>query len=218
MLGILALILPLDLASTLSPIILAITVVLLSAKSHSKEKIIAFFIGSLIIGIFVTILGYNLGQKALMGDKHSEPSYMVDLLIGAFFILFAIKSFFSKERKTHPREDESGKKILKWFLFGIIVSITNFDALFLNLTAAKEVAIAEGITQIVKFFLLCMNLFFFTLPITFPILMYLLFPVVANRVLAKVNNFLLKYGKYIIAVLFFIFGLIFLYRGLAIFS
>ncbi|MCL4416649.1 MAG: GAP family protein [Patescibacteria group bacterium] len=209
-------ILPLDIASTLSPLIFAITIVLLSDESHRKAKLTAFFIGSLIVGIIITSIGFNLGQKTLAGGKQSNISSIADLIIGVFFIFFAIKSLLSKERKVHIQDYQQGRKILKWFGIGIIVNATNFDALFLNLTAAKEVGIA-GLSLTVKTFFLCLNLLFFTLPISFPIVLYIIFPVVATRILARINRFLFKYCKYIIAVMFILLAIIFLERGLVFF-
>lgn len=218
MLEILTSIIPLDLASTLSPVIFAIAVVLLANKSHSKARLIAFFSGSLIVGILVTLLGFNVGQTISMGDKGSSNSALANLIIGIVFIFFAIKSLISKERKVKIEENQQSRKIFKWFSIGLLVNATNFDALFLNFTAAKEVGGAGQLSLMAEILLLCLNLFFFTLPISLPIFLYLLFPIVANKILTKMNYYLLKYCKYIIAVMFFILGLVFLGRGFVFFQ
>jgi len=209
-------IIPLDIASTISPIILALTIFLLSNKHHQRSRLLAFLTGSILVGIVITTIGFNLGQHILTNKKDPEVSAIVDLFLGSLFLFFSIKSFITKERKIKVDSNPENKKILKWFIIGLLVNATNFDALFLNLTASKEVGNAD-ISMFAKIVLLFVNLLFFTLPVTFPIFLYSLFPLSANKVLDKVNFYLVRYGRYIVGILFLIFALIFLIRGATFF-
>lgn len=207
-------ILPLNLASALSPGILSLTLFLLGAKEHKRSRILALLIGSLVAGIIAIILGFTLsGLADSPGQNRSEAIF--DIVLGAFFLIFAIKVIISKERiKQHDKAQSPG--FGKWLVIGFIISITNFDAVFLSLTAARETADAE-ITGFYKLIFVLINLFFFTLPITLPLLITLIAPATSTKVLNKLNGFMLRYSRYIIFAMFATFGIYLLWQGLGFF-
>ena len=141
----------------------------------------------------------------------------VSTVIGLVFIFFAGKSLLEKERKVKIDQKSDRKKIFKWFTIGVIVNATNFDAVFLNLTASKEVGIAQNLSIFSKYFLLLVNLFFFTFPVIFPVSLKLLFPSASEKILDKIYVYLKKYCRYIVAILFSILGIVFLRKGILFF-
>jgi len=215
MFEILSKIIPLDLASTLSPGIFALTIILLGNKSYSMLRTLSMFFGTLLVGVGIALLGYFLGQAAPTGIKQNITSSVVDIILGSFFIIFGIKTLFLKERKIKFKEGQN-PQIIKWFIVGLIISATNFDALFLSLTAAKEVGGTE-INILEQIILLVVNVLFFTLPTTLPLLLTIFLPRFAHSILTSINVFVLKYSKYIVCLLFIIFGIIFIYRGIKFF-
>lgn len=208
-------IIPLDLAATLSPGILALALVLLGSQFRPRLRVFALFLGTLITAIILAFIGLGLGQAAPSEIHPTALSAIIDLILGTFFIFFGIRTLVSKERKVHSEENQK-PQLVKWFIIGLIISITNFDAVFLLLAASKEVGGSE-INQISKIILLLVNILFFTLPSLLPLVLYLIVPGFANRVLTKVNQFVLKYSKYLVFILFVVFGIYFLYRGLKFF-
>ena len=217
MLNLFATVIPLNLASTLSPGILALAIVLLGSKWHPKARTTALLAGTFLVGIIIIILGSALGQLAPAGIKPTTTSSVVDLVIGIFFILFGVKTLLVKEKKIKPSKVDSGKQILKWFGIGIIINATNFDAVFLSFTAAKEVSGSLLASNIGKALLLFLNLFFFVLPSLLPLFLYTVFPKFAGPILNKINKYVLRYGRYIIFVLFIVFGFILIRRGIIFF-
>lgn len=217
MLSLLIKVIPLDLASTLSPGIFALAVVILGGKWHSKARTSALFLGVLIVGIAVTVLGFSLGKNVAGNIGGTLSSAIVDLILGAVFIVFGIKSLFSKEREIKQPQTDPGYQIFKWLIIGIIISATNLDAVFLNFAAAKEVGGSIGIREITKVILLAVNVFFFTLPVTLPLFFYFIAPKTAKNILENINHFVLKYNKTIMFILFMIFGVLLTYRGLIYF-
>jgi threonine/homoserine/homoserine lactone efflux protein len=213
-LGLLIKIIPLDFAATLSPGILALALILLGSAQHPKGRTISFFLGTLLVGIGIALLGFFLGQMAPVETKQNVTSAVVDLILGAFFVFFGVRTLYAKERKIKENQTDQGVQALKWILIGIAVSITNFDALFLSFTAAKEIGGTGGIDSVEKLILILLNLVFFTLPVLLPLVLYFLLPKLAARLLEKVNHFVLKYSKYIMFALFIIFGIYLLVRGL----
>lgn len=214
MLELLLKIIPLDLAATLSPGILALAVILLSGKIHPVIRTISFFIGTLIVAVAIALIGFYLGKSVPVDVKQSLLSAVVDLVLGILFILFALKTFFNKDRQISAKTNNQSAQVLKWMAVGFVVSATNFDALFLSLTAAKEVGGTTAIGDINKFILLIVNIFFFTLPILLPLAIYLLLPDLAGRILARINHFVLKYSRNLVVVLFLIFGIVLIIRGI----
>lgn len=217
MLQLLAKIIPLDLAATLSPGILALALLALGTKNGQIKKLLAFLAGILLVGIIITCLGFSLGQTSNNGAVENFGEAIVDLFLALIFIVWGIKIIVTKEKSRRLSAQENIKHpILRWFLIGLIIAGTNFDADLLILAAAKEVGDAL-VNSFEKWLALGINLFFFTLPVTLPLAVYLLFPRAAEPALAKMNLFVLKYSRYIIFVLFMIFGLYLLVRGLKYF-
>jgi len=217
MLSTLIKIIPLDLAVILgSPGILALVIIVLASKNHPKAHIFSFLLGALFTGIGITILGFVLGNSIDTGIKQNLTESIIDIALGLFLIIYGLKIFFSPERKASPQKEEDAAKIFKWFAIGLIVTVTNFDSLFLSFTASKEVGGADIMT-LAKWILLLVNIFFFTLPITSPLFLKLIFPKVSEPILAKINGFMIKYSRYIVFAMFIIFGVYLLYRGLKFF-
>jgi len=206
-------VLPLDLATLLSPGIFAVALVVLGSKHHPRAHTFALFIGSLLVGVIATFCGFVLGLKS----PDTNPSHLtsiVDIVLGVIFLVFALATLLSKPSKNRFQEaGDSGYKILKWIAIGFAITATNLDAVFLSFAAAKEVNGAP-IQYIEKLITLIVNLFFFTLPITLPLVVSLIIPRTATIVLGHVNRFIAKYAKYLLFVLFLIFGIYLLIRGL----
>jgi len=213
MLSVLVKIISLDLAATLSPGILALALVLLGEKNHRMRRILALLFGTLIVAIVIAWLGYGLGDSFQGDGKQSLTSAIIDATLGIFFLFYGIKIFFSKERKIKSLTGEEKHTVSKWVIIGIIINATNFDAVFLSFTAAKEVGVAK-ISEVYDLILLLVNILFFILPITLPLFIYLIMPNLAGRILEKINVFVLKYSRYIIAALFLIFGVYLAYKGI----
>jgi len=214
MASILIKILPLDLAATLSPGVLALAIILLGSKNQPKAKALILLLGMLLVAIAITVFGFILGNNVTPGVEPTLTSAIIDAIFGLFFLFYGFKIILGPERMIKPREE----KVRFWrlFILGFLVSATNFDALFLSFAAAKEVGDA-AVHFGAKSILLAVNIFFFTLPIMLPLIIYLLFPEFAGRVLANINRIVLKYSRYILFAMFMIFGIYFLSKSLGFF-
>ncbi len=212
----LAKIIPLDIAATLSPGILTIALLLLGNKVKPKTKTFVFLLGSLIVGIGITILGVVLAQIASPDQKPTLVSAIVDLVAGLAFIIFGVKVLLTKEKKVDKSKTHE-LSLWKIFLIGVVITVTNTDADLFNFIATKETASAPDVDIFWKVIFLIMNLFFFVLAITLPLFFYLLFPKLAAKPLAKLNILAMKYSRFIMFVLFAIFGVYFLYHGITFF-
>lgn len=208
-------ILPLDIAAILaSPMMFALSIFLLSQKYYPKVKLAAFFVPAFILSALVTYAGFTLGQT-VPGTKETNPTErVINLVIALLFLFLAFRAWTAKDRKPRVDHNPKGKKILKWFIISLLLNISNADALFLIAAAGREVGNLTDVSKFFQWFLLLVNTAFYTLPITFPILMTAFFPSSAKRVLSAVGLFLKKYSRYIVSGMFLLFGLVFLMRGL----
>ena len=206
---------PLAVASTMSPVVFGIAVALLAGKVHQIKRTLAFFLGAIITVIILALIGSFLGGGgADAGIKAFHPSASMDLVLGVLFIAFGIMSVRPSKEKGPKVEKEGGKAgLAKWFVVGFLTNILNFDAVLLNITAVKEVfqsGIAFG--QEIAVTVLCD--LFFLLPVLLPLAVYLVYPEKAKKVLEPLGVLMKKYGGYIVMAIFFVFGGYFIMRGM----
>jgi threonine/homoserine/homoserine lactone efflux protein len=215
MIALLAKVIPLGFASALSPGILALVVYFLSNK-NAKSKILAMFFSALLVIAIVITLGLLAGSSTPWADGQSLLEAIIDLLFGVLFIYFALKNLLRKERTIKESQEKEGSQFMKWFLIGCLINATNFDAVFLAFTSAKEIG-SSAVNIFDKIIAVIINVLFFTSPVTLPVAIYLLMPKTAEVILSKINKILMRYSKYIVFAMFAIFGVIFLYRGIKYF-
>jgi len=210
---VLAQVIPLNLAATLSPGLFAAALFLLGSKKNPVLRAFVLLLGSILVALVIVIIGAILGNPD--PDETSEKIFaiLLNCLLGVLFIFFAFRTILAKDRKIDLNKLNQPKY---WyiFIFGVIVNATNLDAVFLSLTAAKEVADSPDISILSKVALLIINMLFFTLPIWLPIVFYLISPKTAMPILQKFNKTLIKYGKYIIFVVFLVMGSWLFYEGI----
>lgn len=214
MLALLIKIIPLALASTLSPGLLGVTVILLGRKDRPKEKTIAFLVGSATVAVILTFLGYFLSSRTVQGDNF-EYAWVIDLLLGLFFVGFGLRTFFQARKKVERkvRQVKSKNVFVGLFLLSFVMSGLNFDAVLLYLTQVHLIGEAE-VDWVGKMAANLISVFFFLLPITLPLGLYMIAPRTARKVIDPIQRVIKKYGDYIIAVLFTLFGIYFLWTAI----
>jgi len=215
MVDVLIKIFPLDLASIFSPGILALVIILLAQKEHGLARSIALGLGSLLVAVMLAFLGLKMGQNVQDVNNTKIIDNIVDLVLGAVCLYFGLRSLLYKEKEKNPQSIKTNQsaQIAKWFLIGFVISITNFDAVIFNFSAAKEVG-QSTINDLEKTILLIMNSLFFVAPIIIPLVIYLLVPKLADKILKPINDFLTKYGRYIVGIIFIGFAVYLIYQGL----
>ncbi|MFA6492637.1 MAG: GAP family protein [Patescibacteria group bacterium] len=214
MIALLAKILPLQLAATLSPGIFALTIILFTKKNHAIGRVLALLLGSIFVAIFLGFLGLKTGQSITAFSTHGKISVIIDFALAILFLYFGIKGLVKPDReKKESLGENPARQLGKWFIVGLIISITNFDAVLLNFAAAKEIG-ASGIILFDKIILLFVGILFFVLPILIPLFFYLILPSLAQKVLTPINKFLVKFGRLLVSIIFIIFAIYLIYKGL----
>lgn len=205
-------ILPLAIASAMSPVILGVAVMLLSAKGGNARNAYAFLLGGAVVAAALAIAGYAAGSGVLasMGVAHVPAT--LDIALGIMCVGFAAKGILGK--------GGGGKRIggaeggaFKWFAIGLIANATNADAIVLNFTAVREIfREASGLAG--QALLLGIADFFFLSPALVPLLAYMAAPKRARRALEPAGAWMERYGRYLVASIFLIFGIYLLRKGL----
>ena|GEM_PF-755648 len=206
---------PLAVASTMSPVVFGIAVALLAGKAHQIKRTLAFFLGAIVTVIILALVGSFLGGGEVdAGIKAIHPSASMDLVLGVLFIVFGIMSARpSKEKGTKVSKKGGKSGIVKWFVVGFLTNILNFDAVLLNITAVKEV-FQSGIAFGQKIAITVLCDLFFLLPVLVPLLVYLVYPQKAKKVLEPLGVLMKKYGNYLAMAIFFVFGAYLITKGM----
>ncbi|MFC1617703.1 GAP family protein [Patescibacteria group bacterium] len=212
MLELLARIIPLDFAASISPVVFALVLLLLGGKSPLKRTF-WFLIGALVVGITVTLLGLTLGHVVTGKFGQTDFSSAIDIFIGGLLVALAFWTLLVKKKKHHLASTSEKSSLWRWLALGIVTGIFNWNGVFLNFVAAREVGVAE-VGEIEKIAVLIINLLFYALPILLPLLLYLIFPGTAMRFLTKINYLMTKYSKYVVFILLIIVAIIIIDHGL----
>lgn len=214
MFELLATILPLAIASTMSPGILAITIALLSSKNHQKIRTIAYNLGGLLTALIILYITIFSGRIGLGNPAEPGGIDYLDTVIGLVFIFFAVHTWATRKNKEKKLEEKTAKPNFgKWLFIGFITTITNFDAVLFYFTEIHEI-VDPGTTFIYSLILMFIATFFFLSPSLVPLIMYLVNPKKASERLRPATEFMKKYGSIMVAAIFFIFGVVLLIRGM----
>ena len=198
-------ILPLALASMLSPGILAVSITLLARKN--KTAATALLLGGIIVALLLAAAGILVAQ----GDDKAAAALgfqprAIDLLLGLFFLVFGVKVVLEKPK---PEQVAAGAKksqgFSKWLAISFLGNITNFDAVLLNLAAVREIFNSTAALAS-KLILLGFCDICFVAPALLPLVFYIAEPQKAERLLSPVGKWMQKYGRYLVGAIFIIFG------------
>lgn len=216
MFGLLISVLPLAIGSCLSPGIFALMIAILSNEKYAKKRAFAVLFGGILVAVFLSFIGYYTGTGQLVPNE-GEPSKKLNMGIGIFFILFAIYAYYlrNKKERSFKKMKSSSPKLGKFFLLGVLINITNFDAVTLYTVAIKE-TFTYAASNFYGLIIAVICSLFFLLPELLPLGTYLLYPKKTEKILAPFKKFLQKYGTWIMIALFAIFGAYFIIRGLGI--
>jgi len=213
MAGLFLSILPLALASVLSPGILAVSIALLSRKNTSAAT--ALLLGGVLVALLLACAGALAAQE---DDKVAESlgfqPRAIDFALGIFILAFGIKVLLEKPKKdTAPAGAKKAHGFCKWLAISFIGNITNFDAVLLNLAAMREIFNSTAALAY-KLALVAFCDFFFIAPALVPLAFYLAAPAKAQRALEPVGKWMQKYGRYLVGAIFVIFGAYLVSKGI----
>ena len=208
-----ATILPLAVASAASPVILGVSVALLSRKNFGAAA--ALLASGVLAAAILALVGASVAaEDDVVAKSLGFSPAIVDLALGIVFLAFGAKVLLEKPSKEGiSRKGAAGWGPAKWFAIGFIGNITNFDAVLLNLAAVREI-FNSSLAMASKLELLAFADFFFVLPALLPIAICVLAPAASQKVLVPIGKSMSKYGKYVVGAIFIVFGAYLIVKGI----
>jgi hypothetical protein len=192
----------LGLASMASPGLLAISVAILAGKSHPAKKLLIFILGGIVTVILLALLSYAVWDDIFNISALAPYRNWITFGLGALLIIFGIISLMSSKERAQRISDPH---LIMIFIISFILNITNLDAVLLNLSAVKLILSANLAFPIEIASVVFVD-FFFVAPCVIPLLIYLVAPKRIEKILAPLQAFLKKYGRILVAAIFFIMG------------
>ena len=173
--------------------------------------------GYALIGVSVVVVGYRAAEK-----NTGEPGIVLPILLIVFGTLLIWLSFRNWRKPPSEKEDEPRffsiiNKITppKAFAFGALVTVINFKNLALFLSAIS-VVILSNLLIAEKIAVTLLVVLVFCLSVIIPVLIYVSFPMRANDLLNGIKETLEKHSRPIGIWAPFVFGFIFIMRGITI--
>lgn len=213
-------VLPLAFGAAVSPTVLLGIILVLSITKRPKLNGIAFYIGSIILLLIVVVLGIILGKGAELasGKPPSLTSAYFDIILAVLLILLGIRKIRKEDNgidKSKFKGDKplsAGKSFIESMIFGLFLFLINFTTTILVFAAGKDIGLSAA--PVVDKLVVIVILTIITLIVVeILLLIYLLFPKTANKLLEPVNIWMQKNGKYLMAAILFVFGIYLLSKG-----
>ncbi len=209
-------VLPLALASAVSPASLAVSLVILGSKSHPRWKAFAYLLGGAAVAAALTAAGLILaGSESASAGKH--PHAAIDATLGCVLVILGIAALAMKPSENGSplaRLDAQPERrqIATCGLMGLLAMGLNVSSQVPFLAAVREVGRA-AVSFEVKTIALCVAWALLLLPMFLPLVFYLIAPRAAARILTPVSIAATKYGRYLVAAICLILGAVFIHDG-----
>ena len=203
---------PLSIGAAISPIVL-MSVLAIIGGHHGKARAVAFAIGFTIMSTALLIVGALVvaGLRDRNGGTAESP--VIEVALGIVLIAFGLLMVRPKRKDDETKAKEHHRKwvtphtpLYMFLVFGLVLMLVNVSTIVLLIAILKEVArsgasstdaaVALGIADV-----------FTILPVAIPVVAAAIGgAAVAGRV-TQLGQWTNRNGKYILCVLFVVFGL-----------
>ncbi len=211
-------ILPLTLAAAISPTVLAVAVLVLSAKERTVARTVAYLLGCWVVLLAIGIPGVLLFANAAPAASSAPWIHWVDF--GAGIALLALGGRrLAKTPSVHEKQGSRASKMANagmhdYVVLGCAMMITNFTTLVLYLPVLKGIARAP-VTDAERLAVLLACQVIILMPVLVPLLIRILVPGPASKILGTVNAFSTKHTRVIMTVILLVFGVYLTVKGAA---
>lgn len=191
-------ILPLALAGAISPTVLAVVLVVLSGREDPKLRGLAVLAGTTTVVVAISLLVVFVFGAAVPESQKgsgSDLSGYIDLGFAVLLLALGALTFMRRDRPRkehhHPSKD-AGARLPRFYALGLVIMLLNFTTLAVFLPALKEIAIdkvsdADRVTALIVVDVIVLT------PAWLPVLLYLVSPTLARKVLDPLNGFLMRH-------------------------
>jgi Sap, sulfolipid-1-addressing protein len=204
-------------AAVAAPVAAVVSALILSKSTRPITSALVFTAGAVFLDLVLVFVVFASGAF----DDGGDAGAYLDVGLGLIFAVFGGLAIFQKES---PEKDAARRaradsiataKLATLFVAGIAVQVINFDAIAVMGGGLKEIAQANidtGETAIATLFLLALML----IPYYAPAVVYALVPQRAGKLLGGMTEWIMGNSRRVEIVTGLAFGVLFLWKGLAV--
>lgn len=187
---------PYVLGAMISPVVLAVSVVLLAQKQKPLLQSGIFFLGGLLAAIPVGALVFYAAHARTQASRPTLTDTAIHLVIGLVLLYLAIRAW----RKPTTKQHKVGTKVHygRDFVLGMVLVASDITSLIMFVPAGLVLQTAPGDVRLAGLALLIMAL---TMAMWLPLLIVILLGERGKRLLAKASSFMSKHGQQVTAVI-----------------
>lgn len=202
---------PIAFGAAISPVVLTVTILILSGRHYQLSRALAFVTGA---AFFIVVVGLLLLPLAglTLPSAPKPVSAVIDIVIGILLILLAIRSIKPKKQKGPPIEENAQPQLKGYAIKGVVLMAVNFTTLALYFEAIKMIGEAK-IDLLNQILVLLLVDLIILLPGIFPLIIYLLSPQKAQRILSSINKAITKHSQSVRFIVFLLLGIYLLVKG-----
>ncbi len=211
-------ILPLTLAAAISPTVLTVAVLVLSAKRRALPRTLAYLLGCWLVLVAIGIPGIFLFAGLAPPQTRAPWLHWVDLGAGLTLLALGARRLAKKPTPHEKQGSRAGKmadaRLHDYVILGLALMATNFTTLVLYLPVLKSIARAPIPTP-ERFLVLLACQVIILAPVLVPLFVRVLVPGPASRILGGVNAFTTKHTRIIMTVILLVFGVYLTAKGVS---
>lgn len=200
-------ILPFALAAAVSPVLFTFALLVSGQKDKSFLKSMLFLLGSAIMIVIIGFVIFFVLAKVSPSNTFTSKDAWIDILIGSLLVLFALKQFFTKKQKKAKKP--KNLSLVAAFVLGLGLMLGNSSTIIMFFPAAH---VASFYSTSIKIQLLAIMVIFSLIPALAPPVM--LRVIRSQSVIDSIKVFINTNGRYIIAGVFGVLGVIEIIKAL----
>lgn len=202
---------PLSIGAAISPIVL-MSVLAIIGGHHGKARAVAFAIGFAIMSTALLLVGVLV--VAALRDRNSATveSPVIEVVLGVVLIAFGLLMVRPKRKDDETKAKEHHRKwvtpespLYMFTIFGLVLMLVNVSTIVLLLAILKEVARSGASTADAAVALGIADVFAI-LPAAVPAAVALFGGAAMSGRITQLGQWTNRNGKYILCVLFVVFG------------
>jgi threonine/homoserine/homoserine lactone efflux protein len=203
---------PLSIGAAISPIVL-MSVLAIIGGQHGKARAIAFAIGFVIMSTALLIVGAVVvaGLRDRNGGTAESP--VIEVVLGIVLIAFGLLMVRPKRKDDETKAKEHHRKwvtpdtpLYMFTVFGLVLMLVNVSTIVLLIAILKEVARSGASSTDAAVALGIADVFTF-LPVALPVIAAAIGGAAVAGKVTQLGHWTNRNGKYILCVLFVVFGL-----------
>ena len=203
---------PLSIGAAISPIVLMGVLAILGGE-RAKPRAIAFTVGFAIMATALLIVGVLVVAALRDRNGGTAESTTLDVIIGVVLIAFGLLMVRPKRKDDETKAKEHHRTWIKpdsplsmFAIFGLVLMLVNVSTIVLLLAVLKEVARSGASTGDSAVALVIADLFAI-LPAAGPVVAASIGGAALAGRITQLGKWTNRNGKYILCVLFLVFGL-----------